>query len=270
MTVDLSTMWDFAHPEISERRFRAALAVASGDDALILQTQIARTFGLRRDFVQAQKVLGEIESQLQKASFEAKAYYFLELGRSYTSATHPPESQTDEVRQKASSAYLAAIQLAQEAGLDLLTIDALHMLAFVETTVEDQIEWNRRAIAAMQASSLPEASKWAGPLHNNLGYALHSLGRYDEALHEFELALAAHQRGGNLQSIRIAHWMVAWTLRALGRYDEALEIQLRLEQECADAGEPDPYVFEELEHLYRALNDSEQAEKYAERRKAGL
>ena len=50
--------------------------------------------------------------------------------------------------------------------------------------------------------------------------------------------------------------MVAWTLRALGRMDEALDIQLRLEHECEAAGAPDPYVFEELEILYRARNDT--------------
>jgi len=56
-------------------------------------------------------------------------------------------------------------------------------------------------------------------------------------------------------------------LRAMGRLDEAMEIQLRLERECDDAGEPDPYVFEELELLYQALNDSEKAEFYAARRR---
>jgi len=61
---------------------------------------------------------------------------------------------------------------------------------------------------------------------------------------------------------------IAWTLRALGKLDEALAIQLRLEHECDEAGEPDPYVFEELELLYQALKDSERAAHYAARRKA--
>jgi hypothetical protein len=62
--------------------------------------------------------------------------------------------------------------------------------------------------------------------------------------------------------------MIAWTVRALGRLNEAVEIQLRLEKECDEAGEPDPYVFEELELLYQALNHKEKAEFYAARRKA--
>ena len=61
--------------------------------------------------------------------------------------------------------------------------------------------------------------------------------------------------------------MVAWTLRALGRMDEALAMQLRLERECDAAKTPDPYVYEELEMLYRATGDEDRAKHYAERSK---
>ena len=268
MAVDISKLWDFNKPELSEQRFRSALPTASSDDALILQTQIARTFGLRRDFPQAQQILANIEPQIQNASAEAKVRYFLELGRTYSSATHPPESQTAEVKELARSAYMRAFELAQAGKLDSLAIDALHMMTVVDTAPEDQLEWNHKAVALMQSSSQPDAKKWEGSLHNNIGYALHLLGRYEDALVEFKLALAACERDGNPQTIRIAHWMVAWTLRALGRLNEAIEIQLRLERECDDAGEPDPYVFEELELLYRSVNNTEKAELYAARRKA--
>lgn len=39
--LDAAPLWDYARPDVSEPRFRAALATASGDDALILQTQPA-------------------------------------------------------------------------------------------------------------------------------------------------------------------------------------------------------------------------------------
>ncbi len=268
MTIDISTLWDFNNPELSEERFRSALSNASADDALLLQTQIARTYGIRRNFSQAQQILSDIEPQIQNANVETKVRYYLELGRTYSSATHPPESQTIEVRELARSAYMRAYELAQDGKLDSLAIDALHMMTFVDTAPEEQIEWNRKAMALMQSSSQQDAKKWEGSLHNNTGYALHLLGHYEDALLEFKLALAAHERSGNPQSIRIAHWMIAWTLRALGQLNEAIEIQLRLERECDEAGEPDPYVFEELELLYKALNNDEKAEYYAARRKA--
>ena len=268
MTLDLSTLWDFSDPALSEQRFRAALPAASADDVVILQTQIARTYGLRGDFDQARQILISLEPRLPHVSAEAQVRHILELGRSYTSATHPPQSQTHQTKELARSAYTQAIELAQAAQLDSLAIDALHMLAFVDTTPEDQIAWNRKALVLAEASSQPDAQNWAGPLHNNIGCTLHELGRYEEALSEFKLALVAHEQAGKPPNIRIAHWMVAWTLRALNRLDEALTIQLRLEKECDEAAEPDPYVFEELEHLYRALDENEQAELYARRRKA--
>lgn len=270
MAIDIYALWDYGKPELSEQRFRTALASASGDDTLILQTQIARSYGLRSRFSEAREILAGIEPQIQAAGAGARAHYYLELGRTYASAAHSPESQTPDVKELARSAYLQAFELARDAGLDRLAIDALHMMTFVDTAGEDQIGWNRRAIEYMQASSQPDAKKWEGSLRNNMGYALHSLGRYEQALQEFEQALAVRQRDGNPQSIRIAWWMIAWTLRAMSRLDEALEIQLRLERECDAAGEPDPYVYEELEHLYRALEDTGQAEIYAARRKAAL
>jgi tetratricopeptide (TPR) repeat protein len=270
VAIDISTLWAFNNPELSEQRFRAALPTASSDDALILQTQIARTYGIRRNFSEARQILAGIEPQLQKASVEAQVRYYLELGRTYSSATHPPESQTLEAKELARAAYLRAFELAQAGQLDYLAIDALHMMAVVDTAPEDQLEWNRKAAALMQSSSQPDARSWDGTLHNNIGYALHLLGRYDDALLEFKLALAAREREGNPQATRIAWWMMAWTLRALGRLDEALEIQLRLEREGDEAGEPDPYVFEELELLYQARQDSEKAEFYAARRGVAL
>lgn len=263
MAIDVSQLWDFSQPELSEQRFRSALLTAVGDDALIIQTQIARTYGLRGHFVQAQQILANIEPQIQKAGIEAQVRYYIELGRTYASAVHPPEAQTAAAIELARSAYLHAFNLAQGAKLDSLAIDALHMMAFVETAPADQLAWNNKAITFMQGSAQPDAQKWAASLHNNSGYALYLLERYEEALAEFNLALAANELAGDAQKIRIAYWMIAWTLRALNRLEEALAIQLRLEGECSAAREPDPYVFEELEYLYRALGNDEQAEYYA-------
>lgn len=267
MAIDLAPMWNFAKPALSEERFRAALATAGADDALILQTQIARTWGLRTDFARAQEILRAIEPQLATASTEVRVRHALEFGRTLASATHAPESQTPEVRERARAAYLRAFELARAERLDGLAVDALHMLAFVDTAPADQLKWGREALALVETSAHPSAKAWEASLRNNVGYALHQLGRYDEALDQFRRALVLRERGQDLRSVRIAHWMIAWTMRALGRTDDALEIQLRLEREWAEAGEPSPYVFEELEALYRAKGDGARAEQYAQRRK---
>lgn len=116
------------------------------------------------------------------------------------------------------------------------------------------------------ASSQPAAKRWEASVRNNIGYALHQL--YPEALAQFERALAIRERGSNASATRTARWMVAWTLRALQRDDEALALQLRLEAEGDAAGQPDRYVFEELELLYRACGDVQRAAHYAARTQA--
>ncbi len=266
MSLDLRTLWDFSNPALSEERFRAALTGATGDDAIILRTQIARTFGLRRDFDRARSELAEAAALAEQAGPEARARYALELGRSYASATHAPEQRTPESAAAGRVQFERAWATAREAGLDSLAIDAIHMLAFIDTAPADQMKWAQAALAVVTASSQPDAQRWEAPVRHNLGFALHQLGRFDEALDQFQQAASVRARGTDAGATRVAWWMVAWTLRALNRLDEAVAMQSRLETECDQAGEPDPYVFEELETLHRQRGDLEQAQHYASRR----
>jgi tetratricopeptide (TPR) repeat protein len=268
MAIDLAPLWDFSKPELSEQRFRQALQAASGDDVLILETQIARSFGLRKDFDRAREVLKTVEPRIAAAGAEARVRYWLELGRTYGSATHTPEQLTDANKALARGAFQRAQDAAREGRLDGLAIDAIHMFAFIDTAPADQLRWAMEAMAVVEASRQPQAKQWEASIRNNIGHALHQLGRYDEALAEFRKALALREAQGNAGRTRVAWWMIAWTLRAMKRDDEALAIQLRLERECDTAGEPDPYVFEELEALYRAKGDTAKADHYAARRKA--
>ena len=269
MAVDVGSMWDFGKPAESERRFREAMDGASDDDKLVLQTQVARSYGLRKDFARAREVLAQIEPKLRSASPQVQARYFLERGRTYASAAHPADLLTPESLGKARASFLRAYDIAAAAGLDELAIDALHMMPFVDAAPARQLEWDRKAIAYMERSRQPEAKRWEGALRNNLGHALRITGEYDAALEQFRLSRAAYERAGRTRNVRFADWMIARTYREQKRYAEALAIQLRLEREWDAAGEPDPEVFEELEQLYRALGDEASARRYAARR-AGL
>ena len=267
-TPDLAALWNFSDPAASEQRFRDALATAKGDDALILGTQIARTWGLRKDFDRARAGLAEIEPRVKEAGPEAKARWELEMGRTFSSATHSPASQTPEAMARARRHFESALDLARRAKLDALAIDAIHMMAFLDTAPAEQEKWAREALAVVLASDQPAARRWEGSVRNNLGYALHQQGRYAEALAEFEQALAIRERDAGPVAQRSARWMVAWTLRAMGRTDEALALQLRLEREGDADGKPDPYVFEELALLYRSKGDETRAAHYAARKAA--
>jgi tetratricopeptide (TPR) repeat protein len=268
MAVDIDALWDHSKPQLSEQRFREALAGASGEEVLLLQTQIARTHGIRKDFARAREILAAIAPQAGAAAPPVRVRYLLELGRTYASATHAQAAITPAERELARASFLEAFEVARTARLDALAIDALHMMAFVDTEPGAQLAWDTKALAHMEGSDQPDAKKWEASLRNNVGYARHLLGEYDEALRQFRLSLAAHERAGRARAVRIAHWMIAWTLRAQRKFDEAIAIQLRLEREWQEANEPDPYVFEELEHLYRATGDTAQAEAYAQKLRA--
>ena len=267
--VDVAALWDFAKPELSEARFRQALAGASGDDALILRTQIARSFGLRSDFERARRELAEAAPQIAQAGPEAQASYQLELGRSWVSATHAPEALTPQARDEARRAFGEAQRIARAGQLDALAVDALHMMAFVDDAPADQLRWNRAALDLALASNQPAARGWERSLRNNTGLALRALGQHAQALAEFEQLLALQrQQNARPLPMRISQWHIARSLRDLGRIEPALAIQLQLEREFDADKDPDPYVFEELELLYRAKGDAAQAERYAQRLKA--
>ncbi len=263
MALDLQALWDFSDPVLSEQRFRDALAAAGPDDTLILQTQIARSLGLRREFDQARAVLGAIVSDVPTAGPEARIRYQLELGRTYASSTHAPGQRSDANNALARLAFETALASAREAGLDGLAIDAIHMMAFVDVAPASQVQWAESALAVVLASTQADAQRWEPSIRHNLGYGLHQLERYEDALEQFRLAVALREAGTNVTAVRVGWWMVAWTLRALHRVDEALEIQLRLERENEADGTPDSYVFEELETLYGVKGEPERAAHYA-------
>jgi hypothetical protein len=141
----------------------------------------------------------------------------------------------DDAKERARAAYDEALRTAQAAHLDGLAIDAIHMLGFVDTSPADQLRWAQEALAVVEASTQADAKKWEASIRNNVGYALYQLGRYVEALQQFNAAVTLRERGSDTGATRVAYWMVAWTLRAMKRNDEALKIQLRLERE-GDAG----------------------------------
>jgi tetratricopeptide (TPR) repeat protein len=247
--VDVDALWNFADPAASEQRFRAALVGAQGDDALALRTQIARTFSLRDRFDEAHRELDAIEPQLAAAGPGPRVRALLERGRTLRSGGRPAEARPLLVR---------AFDAAEAARLERLAADALHMLALVEPALDDRIAWNRRTIAYAQQARDPKAQAWQAAALNNIGSDLRDAGRLDESLAAFREALAAYERNGGADRVRVARWQVANVLRLLGRTDEALALQLALER---DAGAPDPYVHDELALLHSARGESAAAER---------
>ncbi len=265
---DLATVWDFSRPAVSEQRFRALLDTARGDDRLILMTQIARTHGLRRDFAEARRQLDAMAGELPGASPEVRARHALESGRTYASATHPRDSVSAADAQAARALFQSAAETASAARLDALAIDALHMMAFVDTAPADQLTWARRGLTVADASDQPAARRWQGSLHHNAGFALQQMGEHAQALEHFRRSGEAYTRDGRTGAAQVAEWMAAHSLRRLGRLDEALAIQTSLLARHDAAGTVDVHVLDELVELYRARGDTAAADRTAARRAA--
>src|SRR5438876_12353558 len=96
MALDILKLWDHSKPDVSEQRFRAALATASPDEVLILQTQIASSHGIRPHFFRAQQILPSPAPQSPNASAAARTRYSLELARTSWPSFAPLESQPSD------------------------------------------------------------------------------------------------------------------------------------------------------------------------------
>jgi tetratricopeptide (TPR) repeat protein len=242
----LDALWDFGDPADSERRFTEHLARVreeDGDDVAETLTQLARAQGLQHRFEDADRTLVEAEAVVRDDDRRAQIRILLERGRVANTAGR---------ESRGADTFLAAWELAQTAGEDALAVDAAHMLGIVEEP-ELAREWNERAMELARSSPDPAAQRWVASLANNMGWAKHDVGAYDEALALFELALAERERQDNPTRTRIARWSVARCLRSLGRTEEALAEQQALASELEALGEADEYVTEEIAECLRAL-----------------
>ena len=256
MAADIDALWDYAKPAESEARFRAALKTETGDIALELETQIARTFSMRRDFTRANTVLDGVAARTSgNTAPRVRIRTLLERGRTLNSS-----GQFD----KAKPLFSDAFRMAQRENELLLAIDAAHMFGFSKN-LDEAMSWNQVAMRLALTSELPRAIRWRASLANNMGSTERERGSLDAAAQHFDAALRAHQTSGTPLQVRIAWWQVANVKRLQGKLDDALAIQQRLEQEMLAAKEPDEYVYQELAALYTALKRPDDAAKYTEK-----
>ena len=250
---ELDTVWNFDDPAASERDFQvvAGRARVESDGAFLGEalTQLARAQGLRGRFDDARRTLDEAENALRRDDKRARVRLLLERGRVANS------SGADG---RGSASFLEAWELARAAGEDALAVDAAHMLGIVEPPNEAW-SWNERAMELARASPDPRAQRWVGSLANNMGWARHEAGRYDDALELFRVALDERRATGSADQVRIARWCVARCLRSLGRVDEALAEQHALAGELAAESVDDGYVDEVVAECLLALGRSVEA-----------
>jgi len=249
---DLDGLLDFQDPAGSEAAYRALLpqAQALGVDAeLGMLTRIARTLGLQRRFDEALALLDEVEARADEASPEVLVRMLLEDGRVLNSSDQAEASAVF---------FEEAYSRAREADLQLLAIDAAHMLGIV-LPPDPALQWNLQAIEEAEAATDPKARQWLGALYNNTGWTLMDRADYAGALVLFQRGLAWRAARGNARATRIAGTAVAAALRRLGRCEEAVPMLTELRAGFLAAGEEDGTTEEELAECLSQQGQTEQA-----------
>jgi tetratricopeptide (TPR) repeat protein len=254
---DFDKLWNYGKPEETEKQFRALLpaARASGNSEYLLQvqTQIARTLGLRREFESSHNLLDEVEGKLSPETLVARIRYLWERGRTFNSDKKP---------ETASPLFVEAFDLAKSTGQEYYAVDAAHMLGVSERD-DASLFWNEKEMQVAETAADERAKGWLGSLYNNTGWTYHDTRQYEKALELFEKGLLWRQARGNEKSTLIAKWTVARTLRSLERCDEALDRQLALQKEYkASECEPDGYVSEEIGECLLALGKKKEATRH--------
>ena len=250
---DFNALWDYERPGETEARFRDLLpaAQASGDRDYYLQllTQVARAQGLQRKYDAAHATLDHVRELMTPDLTTVKVRYLLERGRCFNDSMN---------YERARASFLEAWDLARASRLDGYAVDAAHMMGIIEPG-DEALAWNERAMAHANGSTDPGARRWLATLQNNIGWTYYRMGRYADALHVFEAAVALRREQGKPGPIRIARYAVAKAHRALGRIEEALAAQETLLRECELAREPDGYVHEEIGECLLALGKAKAA-----------
>lgn len=241
----LREMWDFRDPAASEARFAAAASDRSRPPShrAELATQRARALGLQGRFDEADDVLDAVLDGADvppPVGGVVGVRVALERGRLRRSAGDPAAAVVH---------LRAAASVAERIGATALEVDALHMLALADADRAE--EWTARALGVVAGSTDLEVRRWEVALQNNLGWARHDAGAYDDALAAFRAAHRAALEVGTVEQEQIGRWAVARCLRSMGRFDEARALQEQLAVERPDDG----YVAEELARLAAGERD---------------
>ena len=225
-------LWDFSDPAGSEARFREAAEEHAEPVRSVLLTQAARALGLQGRYAEAHALLDGLAPDDPEVGVRVD----LERGRLHRSAG-------DDVA--ALPLFEAAAAVAARSGLEVLEVDALHMVA-LNVPAQEQVAAGYRALAIARSATDRRARDWDASLLNNIGMAHAEAGDWGAALAAFEDARGARERIGDDERTRVARWMVGWALRNLGHLTGAREVQQALKAELDALGLEDPHVDEEL------------------------
>ncbi|HAM26940.1 MAG TPA: hypothetical protein DCP11_09635 [Microbacteriaceae bacterium] len=207
----LDELWDFGDPAASEARFRVELEQGGpwdGTERAELTTQLARAIGLQGRFDEAAALLIEIPDESEPI---VGVRVLLESGRVMNSSGHPDS---------AAGLFRQAATIAARLGATFLQVDALHMLAIVDSPGAE--DWTARAVEIAESSSDARLKRWLVSLHSNLGWRHLDEDNLDAAFAEFTEAARWADLVGTVQQREWAQEALAECSAAMDAASESL------------------------------------------------
>jgi tetratricopeptide (TPR) repeat protein len=246
---DFNKMWDYGDPAGTEARFREMLPAAESDESYLAQllTQIARCQGLQDRFDEAHATLDQVEIMLSGEMKLPRVRYLLERGRVFNSSGKPL---------RALPYFEHAWRVGEGAKLPRYAIDAIHMLAIATPDPRDQVEWNLKGIAMVEAD--PSQKGWLYAFYNNLGESYAKLPDYEKGLDAFRKLAALDAAKGSepdIYNLKDQSRM----LRLLGRVDEAMATLRPALERLAREQKQDGWIIEEHAECLLTLGKSAEA-----------
>jgi tetratricopeptide (TPR) repeat protein len=179
----LDRLWNSKDPELSEQRFRDALADPAYDldEKAELATQLGRAIGMQGRYEEADALLDSVDGDEPTVGVRI----LLERGRLLNASGHAA---------MAVPLFEQAAELADHLDEEYLAVDALHMLAIADSAHAGL--WTKSALEYASTARDPHTRHWMVALHSNLGWSLHGEGRFTQALVEFQLAEQWAERAG--------------------------------------------------------------------------
>lgn len=249
---EIDALWDYNDPAATEFKFQELLSQADLHTDLIfeIQTQIARTYSLRKMYNQAHTLLDTLKPILSSQTNLRQCRYYLERGRTYNSS-----GERDTAYLFFQKAYTAALA----SHCDFYIIDALHMLAIADA--ENCFKWNVKALHIANSTEDQRARDWQSSLYNNIGWDHYDRQDYASALSYFQKCLSYTIERNLISKKYYALWAVSHVHRMLGEQQLALSSLQIMQMEYPDQTENDPFVYEELVENFLSLKELEKAKE---------
>lgn len=214
------------NPENIEKNLSALLSQSQAleNKSVYLQilSQIALAQAMQKKFDLAHKTLDKAEASLTSEYELARVRILLERGRVF--------HQSDNI-DEALPLFKKSYELSRKHKFDFHTVNAAHMAAIIEKSVDEKIIWNKKAISLAQKTQDKRAYAWLGAIYNNLAQNYIEAQQYSEAHSAFKQSKIFGEERGDVIIVRGAKWGIARSLRSLNCLDEALSMQLALLEE---------------------------------------